>query len=87
MRGEKNGNFIFRKRRKQTETQKPFKANVLSEIVAVERMKGAQILRRLRVFLSWYGLIWKKYFLHPESVKKWFCFINIYSSIVGQNRR
>lgn len=28
----------------KTETQKPFKANLLSKILAVEKMKGAQML-------------------------------------------
>jgi len=44
MRGEKNRNSIFRKRGKQTDTQKSFKANLLSEKLAIEEMKASRIL-------------------------------------------
>lgn len=63
MRDEKNGNCIFRKRGKQNERQKLFKENMLSKILAVEKVKEVKSTHfrptravekcvRLSVFLS-----------------------------------
>lgn len=98
MRGEKNGKSIFRKRGKQTETQKSFKANPLSKILAAEKMKGAQILhfrpaktvencgnlRECFLILMWASL--EKILLDAESVKKSICFIQMCSLIAAWNR-